>query len=90
MVWGLQSAKERNTALLAKLNWRFHIEEESQWAKVLRFKHGSRQWINSRNESKLPSSSTWKGLKKGEAIFKKGIKWVPGYESNLNFGQIVG
>ncbi|KAL0006828.1 hypothetical protein SO802_008330 [Lithocarpus litseifolius] len=82
---GLQSARGRNTALLAKLNWRFHTEKESQWAKVLRFKYCSRQRINSRNESKLPSSSTWKSLKKGESVFKKGIKWVPGHESNLNF-----
>ena len=28
---GLQSAKGRNTALLTKLNWRFHTEEESLW-----------------------------------------------------------
>ena len=55
---GLQSARGRNTALLTKLNWRLHNEKESQWAKVLRFKYGSRQQINSRNESKLPSSST--------------------------------
>mgnify|MGYP006869211680 CR=1 FL=1 len=82
---GLQSARGRNTALLAKLNWRFHIEKEAHWAKVLRFKYGSRQRVNSRNESRLPSSSTWKGLKKGEAIFKRGVKWVPGYESNINF-----
>lgn len=26
---GLQAAKERNLALLAKLNWRFHIEKQS-------------------------------------------------------------
>ncbi|XP_065639085.1 uncharacterized protein LOC136071559 [Quercus suber] len=52
---GIQSARGRNTALLAKLNWRFHIEKDSQWARVLRFKYGSRQRINSRNESKLPS-----------------------------------
>ena len=55
---GLQFARGRNTALLAKLNWRFHIEKESQWAKVLRFKYCLRQRINSINESKLPSSST--------------------------------
>ena len=39
---GLKSARGRNTALLAKLNWRFHTEKESQWAKVLRFKYCSR------------------------------------------------
>ena len=36
---GLQSAKGRNTALLAKLNWRFQTEKDSLWAKVLRYKY---------------------------------------------------
>ena len=51
---GLQSAKGRNTALLAKLNKRFHIEKNAPWAKVLKFKYCTRQRINSRNEAKLP------------------------------------
>ena len=29
---GLQAAKEKNTPLLAKLNWRIHHEKESLWA----------------------------------------------------------
>lgn len=82
---GLQAAKGRNSVLLAKLNWRFHAEKEAQWAKVLRFKYCTRQRVNSRNKSKLSSSPIWKGLKKGEAIFREGIKWIPGHESNLNF-----
>ena len=32
---GLQPAKGRNTALLAKLNWCLHMEREAQWAQVL-------------------------------------------------------
>ena len=35
----LQSAKGRNTALLAKLNWRFQTKKDSLWAKVLRYKY---------------------------------------------------
>ena len=65
---GLQSAKGRNTALLAKLNWRFHSESNALWAKVLKFKYGTRQRINSRDESKLPRSSIWRSLKKGELV----------------------
>ena len=38
---GLQSAKGRNTALLTKLNWRFHTEEESLWVRVLKAKYCS-------------------------------------------------
>ncbi|KAK9986443.1 hypothetical protein SO802_031394, partial [Lithocarpus litseifolius] len=82
---GLQTAKGRNTALLAKLNWRFHTESKAPWAKVLKLKYCNRQRLNARNENKLPSSRIWKSLKKGEVIFKKGVKWTPGYESNLDF-----
>jgi len=32
---GLQTTKEKNTALLAKLNWRMHREKDSLWARVL-------------------------------------------------------
>ena len=82
---GLQAAKARNTALLAKLNWRFHTEKNAPWVKVLKFKYCNRQQINSRNVAKLPSSPVWKGLKRGEEVFRKGVKWVPGHESSLNF-----
>ncbi|KAL0006038.1 hypothetical protein SO802_013599 [Lithocarpus litseifolius] len=36
---GLQSAKGRNTALLAKLNWRFHTEDDALWVRVLKKKY---------------------------------------------------
>ena len=32
---GLQAAKKKNTALLAKLNWRFHQEKDFLWVRVL-------------------------------------------------------
>lgn len=38
---GLQLAKGRNVALLAKLNWRFHTESDSLWARVLKNKYYS-------------------------------------------------
>ena len=41
--FGLQSAKERNSALLAKLNWRFHQEKDSLWARVLSHKFLTRR-----------------------------------------------
>lgn len=82
---GLQTAKGRNTALLAKLNWRLHTEKNAPWSKVLKLKYCTRQKINFRNAARLPCSPTWKGIKKGEEVFKKGVKWVPGKDSNLNF-----
>ena len=82
---GLQTAKGRNTALLAKLNWRLHSKDNAPWSRVLKLKYGTRQRINSRHPARLPCSPTWKGMRKGEEVFKKGVKWVPGHDSNLNF-----
>lgn len=82
---GLQSAKGRSMTLLAKLNWRFHTKKNAPWVKVLKFKYCTRQRINSRNEAKLPMSLVWKGMKRGEEVFNKGVKWMPGHESCLNF-----
>ena len=55
------------------------------WAKVLQLKYCTHQRINSRNISSLPKSLTWKGLSKGGDVFRQGVKWVPGLESNLSF-----
>ena len=82
---GLQTAKGRNTTLLAKLNWRFHTEDKAPWAKVLRMKYCNPQRLSSRNASKLPCSRIWKGMMCGENFFKEGTKWLPGFESKLDF-----
>ena len=84
---GIQAARGRNTALLAKLNWRFHTEEKAPWARVLRLKYCNHQRLNSRNSNNLSTSRVWKSLKKGEEIFKKGTRWFPGADSNLDFWQ---
>ncbi|XP_075655084.1 uncharacterized protein LOC142625285 [Castanea sativa] len=70
---GLQLAKGWNMALLAKLNWRFPSEGNALWAKVLKLKYGTRQRINSRDETKLPRSPIWRSLKKREQVFKEAI-----------------
>ena len=59
---GLQTAKGRNTVLLAKINWRFHTEDKAPWANVLRLKYCYPRRLNSRNVGKLPSSRIWKGM----------------------------
>lgn len=38
---GLQSAKEKNLTLLAKLNWRLHNKKDAIWARVISQKYGS-------------------------------------------------
>ena len=67
---GLQSAKGRNTTLIAKLNWRFHLEKSFMSAKVLKFKYCTQQRINSRNAARLLSLSTWKRVEKRRRHFQ--------------------
>ena len=71
---GIQTAKGRNLAYLAKLNWRFNAEKEVLWTQVLRKKYMSPRRINSRNVNALPSSRTWKAMKAGMDIFTKGTR----------------
>ena len=81
---GIQAAKAKNVANLAKLNWRLHIEHSSLWAKVL-----SQKYCSSRRSSMAWSfkscSTTWSTIRKGESVFKKGVKWVVGKDNKLSF-----
>ena len=49
---GLQAAKGRNTALLAKLNWRFHLESDALWVPVLKKKYCTKRRIGSNREAR--------------------------------------
>ena len=82
---GLQNAKGRNTALLAKLNWRVNVEKEALWAQVLRHKYCNQRRISSANADKLPCLQIWKAIKKGKGTFNEGSMWMIGRDSNLRF-----
>lgn len=81
---GIQAAKEKNIALLAKLNWRLHSENTSIWARVLNQKYRSPRRITNLGSRFRPCSTTWAAIRKGESVFNKGIKWIVGRESNLS------
>ena len=53
---GIQAAKFKNLALLAKLNWRLNQEKESIWAKVILRKYYSVDKLRARDPDKLPCS----------------------------------
>lgn len=53
---GLQAAKAKNIALMAKLNWRLYQEKDSLWAKVILNKCCSQARRNSKDPDKLPCS----------------------------------
>lgn len=60
---GLHEVKAKNTALLAKLNWRLHREKESLWAQVLSHKcilRRRRSSLNLKPKSCLPTLSAIK------------------------------
>ena len=81
---GLHSARNRNIALLSKLNWCFHTEEEVLWARVLKEKYCSARKVRATNPKKLSCSSIWVAMKKGRDVFLKGSKWVVGRDSGLS------
>ncbi|XP_050242423.1 uncharacterized protein LOC126691393 [Quercus robur] len=80
-----RSAKGRNTALLAKLNWRLHVEKEALWAQVLRKKYCNQRRTSSANADRLPCSQIWKAVKIGRSTFNEGSMWTVGRDSNLSF-----
>lgn len=53
---GIQSARAKNLALLAKLNWRMYHEKEALWARVLLTKYCLNVRNRSNNPDNLPSS----------------------------------
>ena len=82
---GLQTAKGRNIALLAKMNWRLGTKKEVAWAQVLRAKYCNNRRINAPNADKLPCSHVWSASKKGREVFTKGSMWMVGRDNKLNF-----
>ena len=82
---GLQIAKGMNVALLGKLNWRFNVERDAPWAKVLRAKYYNSRRSASPNADRLPCSHIWAAMKKGREVFNAGSMWMVGRESKLSF-----
>lgn len=59
---GLQAAKPKNLALMAKLNWRNKMKKDKDWARVLSNKY--------RNLNRS-GSCVWMGMKWGSGILEK-------------------
>jgi hypothetical protein len=82
---GLYSAKARNLALLAKLNWRVMEEPDSLWAKTLIAKYCLNGIMDERLRTRRSGSSNWKGLRKGHEVFRKGLRWVVNNGHTVSF-----
>lgn len=53
---GIHAAKPKNTALLAKLNWRFHTKKSSLWVRVLSKKYRGQRG-RTRSLASIPTNS---------------------------------
>ena len=84
---GIQAARAKNIAMLAKLNWRLYQEKDLLWVKVLLNKYCSRHRMEAKDSDSLPCSPTWKVIKVGFPIFEKGVYWSVGSHSLLNFWE---
>uniref|UniRef100_A0A2N9HP80 Reverse transcriptase domain-containing protein n=1 Tax=Fagus sylvatica TaxID=28930 RepID=A0A2N9HP80_FAGSY len=80
---GLYACKPRNIALLAKLNWRLLQEKDALWAQTILAKYSPNGVMEVNKRLHRSGSSTWRGIKKGNAVFREGIRWV------VNNGQCV-
>lgn len=76
--------KPKNTALLAKLNWRFKTEKAALWVRVLSHKYQGQRRRSPNLLNITSCSPTWTGIKMGEATVSKGVKWVAGSNSGLS------
>ena len=81
---GIQAAKFKNLALLAKLNWRLNQEKESLWANVILKKYCSTDRIRAKDPDKLPCSPNWRAIKAGFQTFADGICWGVGNGERIN------
>ena len=82
---GLQTARGRNIALLAKLNWRLHTEQDMLWARVLKQRYCFGRRARALNANRLPCSQVWSAMKRGREVFNKGSMWLVGRDNNQSF-----
>ncbi len=73
---GLYACKPRNVALLAKLNWRLLQEKDALWARTILAKYSPNGVMEIDKRLNRCGSSTWRGIKKGHEVFRKGLRWV--------------
>ena len=81
---GLQSIKDRNLAILAKLCWRLVSANGSPWVAMLSAKYLTPNRLTKEGKN-LPYSSIWTACKKGGPFYAKGLKWAMRNGGQINF-----
>ena len=79
---GLQSMKDRNLAILAKLCWRLASDQGAPWAQMLAAKYLTPQRLEQGRSA--PCSSVLVACKKGDPIYVKGLKWAVRNGESIN------
>ena len=82
---GLYACKPRNVTLLAKLNWRLLEEKDALWAQTILAKYSPNGVMEVNQRLNKSGSNTWRGIKKGNAVFRKGIRWVVNNGQGVSF-----
>jgi ribonuclease HI len=82
---GLYACKPRNVALLAKLNWRLLQEKDALWARTILAKYSPNGVMEIDKRLNRCGSSTWRGIKKGHEVFRKGLRWVVNNGQGVSF-----
>ncbi|CAL9019363.1 unnamed protein product [Prunus brigantina] len=75
-----------NQALLAKIGWRIHNNDQGLWVKMFNDKHLKGQSIlNPSLPCRKDGSSTWKGIMYGAQLLRQGMSWRLGRGDNALF-----
>ncbi|CAL8995128.1 unnamed protein product [Prunus brigantina] len=83
---GLKSSANLNQALLAKIGWRIHNNDQGLWVKMFNDKYLKGQSIlNPSLPCRKDGSSTWKGIMYGAQLLRQGMSWRLGRGDNALF-----
>lgn len=82
--------RHRNEALLAKWLWRYSMETDSLWHKVIASKYGSHplNWVSGRS-LKGTFRNPWKEIAAGLRFFSQYVKFSAGNGTNALFWEDV-
>ncbi|CAL8098739.1 unnamed protein product [Prunus armeniaca] len=83
---GLKSSANLDQALLAKIGWRIHNNDQGLWVKMFEDKYLKGQSILKPSLlCKKDGSSTWKGIMYGAQLLRQGMSWRLGRGDNALF-----
>lgn len=86
----IRRIRDANKALLAKWLWRYAVDRDSLWRRMIVKKYGETNHWESKRLSCSYGVSCWKGIINQLDDFKKSLGWMLNLNSSLIFGRIDG